>query len=212
MPAPTVAIAAADAAATPRHSWFDDAQALVTGTLFVALGLVLFREAGLVTGGTAGIALVLHYATGAPFGIVYSLINLPFYVLAWRRLGPRFTVKTGIAVSLLSLLTELVPRWLEVSRAAPLFCALAGGLLIGAGFLILFRHRSSLGGVNMLVLQLQERYGWSAGVLQLAIDCAILLAASPWVDLPRLAYSIAGAAAMNVALAVNHRAGRYMAV
>jgi uncharacterized membrane-anchored protein YitT (DUF2179 family) len=40
-------------------------QALVTGTLFVALGVVLFRHAGLVTGGTAGIAFVLHYAMPA---------------------------------------------------------------------------------------------------------------------------------------------------
>jgi uncharacterized membrane-anchored protein YitT (DUF2179 family) len=46
--------------APPRHSLLDDAQALLTGTLFVALGLVLLRQAGLVTGGTAGIAFVLH--------------------------------------------------------------------------------------------------------------------------------------------------------
>ncbi len=48
----------------PRHSVFDDAQGLVTGVLLVALGLALLRQVGLVTGGTAGIALVLHYASG----------------------------------------------------------------------------------------------------------------------------------------------------
>ena len=54
----------AAAAEPPRHTLFDDVQALVTGTLFVALGLVLFRQAGLMTGGTAGIALLLNHATG----------------------------------------------------------------------------------------------------------------------------------------------------
>ena len=53
---------------TPRHTWLDDTQALLTGTLIVTLGLVLFRQAGLVTGGTVGLAFVTHYATGWPFG------------------------------------------------------------------------------------------------------------------------------------------------
>ena len=39
------------ATAPARHSLFDDAQGLLTGTLFVAMALVLFRQAGLVTGG-----------------------------------------------------------------------------------------------------------------------------------------------------------------
>lgn len=194
-----------------RHNWFDDAQAVVTGTLFVALALLLFRQAGLMTGGTAGIALVAHYASGWRFGVLFFLANLPFYWLAWRRMGKRFTLKTFAAVALLSLLSEMLPQWLAIERVHPLFAALAGGLLAGAGFLILFRHRASLGGLNVLVLWLQERFGWRAGYTQLALDLCILLASTPWVDTPRLALSVLAAAAMNVALAVNHRPDRYVA-
>ncbi len=201
----------APAAAARRHSLFDDAQALVTGTLFIALGLMLFRQAGLMTGGTAGIALVAHYASGWPFGVLFFVINLPFYWLAWRRMGRRFTFKTFAAVALLSLLSEQLPSLLAIHRVEPLFAAVAGGLLIGAGFLILFRHRASLGGLNVLVLWLQQRTGWRAGYLQLALDLTILLASTPWVDAQRLALSIVGAVAMNLALAVNHRPGRYVA-
>jgi len=63
----------------------------------------------------------------------------------------------------------------------------------------------------VLVLWLQERFGWRAGWLQMGVDCAILLAALPVATLPQLALSIAGAVAMNFALAVNHRPGRYTA-
>lgn len=206
---------AARAAAAPdalqRHSLFEDLQGLATGTLFVALGLVLLRHAGLLTGGTAGIALVLHYATGWPFGALFFTLNLPFYWLAWRRLGPRFTVKTFAAVALLSALAESLPGWLQLGAVAPLFAALGGGLLIGAGFIILFRHRASLGGLNVLVLWLQERFGWRAGMVQMAIDCSILLCAWRWLSWQQLALSIAAAVAMNFALAVNHRPGRYTA-
>ena len=198
--------------APPRHSLFDDLQALVTGTLFVALALVMFRRAGLVTGGTAGIAFVLHYATGLPFGLLFFSVNLPFYWLAWQRMGKRFTIKTFAAVALLSLLTELLPRWLVLQSVQPLFAAVGGGLLMGAGFVILFRHHASLGGLNVLALWLQERRGWRAGHLQMAVDLAILLAAAPWVGPLQLLLSVLGAAALNFALAVNHRPGRYAAV
>lgn len=202
---------ARDAGAATRHNLFDDAQGLITGTLFVALGLQLFRQAGLMTGGTAGIALATHYALGWHFGAVFFAINLPFYWLAWRRMGRRFTLKTFVAVALLSLLSEQLPRLLAIEQVQPLFAAIAGGLLIGAGFLILFRHRASLGGLNVLVLWLQERTGWRAGYMQLGLDVVILLASSPWVDAQRLLLSVLGAAAMNLALAINHRPDRYVA-
>jgi uncharacterized membrane-anchored protein YitT (DUF2179 family) len=196
----------------PPHSALDDAQALVTGTFFVALGLVLFRHAGLVTGGTAGIAFIAHYGTGAPFGAAFFLVNLPFYALAWRRMGARFTLKTFAAVALLSLATEVLPRWLVLQSVQPLLAALGGGLLMGAGMLMLFRHHASLGGINVLVLWLQERRGWRAGHLQLALDAGVLLASWPWLTVPQLALSVAGAAALNFAIAVNHRPGRYLAM
>ena len=40
----------------------------------------------------------------------------------------------------------------------------------------------ALGGLNVLVLRLRDRRSWRAGKLQMAIDQAILLAASPWLD------------------------------
>lgn len=208
--------AAAESPAEPspelqRHSLFEDAQALITGTLFVGLGLALFRQAGLMTGGTVGLAFLAHYASGLAFGPLFFLINLPFYLLAWHRMGRRFTLKTVAAVSLLAMLSEWLPQWLVLQSVHPLFAALGGGLLVGAGFIILFRHRASLGGLNTLVLWLQERFGWRAGVVQLLLDAAILLAAWPWLDAQRLALSILAAAAMNFALAVNHKPGRYLA-
>ena len=193
-------------AAPSRHSLFDDAQGLLTGTLFVALALVLFRQAGLVTGGTAGLAFIAHYALGLPFGVAFFAINLPFYALAWRRMGARFTLKTFAAVALLSVLAEAVPRWVVLQSVHPAFAALGGGLLI------LFRHRASLGGLNVLVLWLQETRGWRAGKVQMGLDALILLAAGPWIGAQALLWSVLAAVALNFALAVNHKPGRYAAV
>ncbi|ALT76890.1 YitT family protein [Paucibacter sp. KCTC 42545] len=195
-----------------KHSNFEDVQALITGTLFVALGVALFKQVGMLTGGTVGIAFLIHYASGLPFGALFFTINLPFYWLAYHRMGPAFTVKTVLAVGLMSVLSEILPRWLQFSLLNPIFAAIAGGLLIGAGMLILFRHRASLGGLNVLVLYLQEKKGWPAGYVQAALDGLILLSSLAFVSPSRVALSLLGMAAINAALVVNHRPGRYTAV
>jgi uncharacterized membrane-anchored protein YitT (DUF2179 family) len=202
----------APALAPSRHRLHEDVQALLAGTLFVGLGVVLFNHVGLLSGGTAGLAFLLHYATGVSFSVWFFVINLPFYWLAWRRMGAPFALKTFAAVGLLSLWAYLVPQWLSIGTLAPGFAAVAGGLLVGAGMLMLFRHRASLGGFNVLVLYLQERYGWRAGHVQMGLDCAIVLTAFALRDPSHIAWSVLGAVVLNLTLAINHRPGRYMNV
>ena len=195
-----------------RHKPHEDIQALLTGTLFVALGVVMFRHTGLITGGTAGLAFLLHYATGWNFSLVFFAINLPFYGLAFQRMGWVFTLKTFAAVALLAVFVQWVPQGITFAALSNGFAAVTGGLLMGAGMLMLFRHRASLGGFNVLVLYLQERFGWRAGHVQMAFDCAIVLAAMAVVDWTQILWSVLGAVVLNMTLAINHRPGRYMAV
>lgn len=193
------------------HTPTEDAVAIFTGVLMISVGIAFFTSAGLLTGGTAGLAFLLHYATGIGFGKIFFVLNLPFYWLALRKLGREFTLKTFVAVLLLSLLTELQSQFLQFARIEPLYAAIAGGLITGTGFLALFRHRCSLGGVGIAALYLQDRYGWRAGKVQMAVDCAIVLLALWTVEPVRVAWSIVGAVALNLVLAMNHRPGRYMA-
>ncbi|MCW5641056.1 MAG: YitT family protein [Rhodoferax sp.] len=205
-------VVAAAAAAPARHRAHEDVQALVSATLLVAFGVVLFGKSGLLTGGTAGLAFLLGYASGMDFGVAFFLVNLPFYWFAWRRLGAVFTLKTFAAVSLLSVFAQLLPHGIGIDYLAPGTASVLGGLLCGVGMLILFRHRASLGGVNVLVLHLQERYGWRAGTVQMAIDGTIVAGALWITDWQRVAWSVLGAVVLNLVLAVNHRPGRYVVV
>lgn len=198
--------------ATPlRHSKAEDALALLSGTALVALAVALFQQAHLLSGGTAGLAFLLHYGTGWSFGAAFFLLNLPFYALAWRRMERAFIIKTMISVALLSVLTELMPQFVRFEAVQPLYAALVGGVLLGVGFLILFRHRASLGGVGILAFWLQESRGWRAGHVQMAVDALILLLALATAPLAQVALSVAGALVLNFTLAINHRAGRYIA-
>ena len=200
----------AEASPRPHHRPYEDVLALLTGTLFPALGLVLFKQVGLVTGGTSGIAFLVHYSTGWNLGLVLFVINAPFYVLAWQRKGAQFTVKTLCAVALLGMWVNLLPHVIRLEPLSPVFAALLGGLLMGTGILMLFRHQASLGGFNILALYLQERRGWPAGMVQMALDCTILLGALLLVDWQQAALSVLGALVLNQTLTTNHQPGRYL--
>ncbi|ATJ84255.1 YitT family protein [Halomonas beimenensis] len=197
---------------TDPHRLYEDLLAMLLGTLFVALGVNFYTEATLLTGSTAGMALLMQYATGWSFGLLFFLLNLPFYALAIRRMGWNFTLRTFVAIGLVSLFSELTGQWIAIERLHPLYAALMGGSLIGLGMLVLFRHRTSLGGINILALFLQERYGWRAGYVQLAIDGMILLVAFFMLPLDKVALSVFGALAMNLIIALNHKPGRYLGV
>ena len=201
----------AEAGAASRHALHEDLLAICIGTAVIALGITLVREATLVTGSTAGLALLLDYATGLGFGILFFVINLPFYVLAVLRMGWRFTLKTVASVALVSLFSAFIPLWLDIAAVEPLFGALAGGTLIGLGMLVLFRHKASVGGVNILALFLQERFGIRAGYFQLAVDVVILGIALLVIPFDRALLSLLGAVVLNLIIGMNHRPGRYVA-
>ncbi|SKA35110.1 YitT family protein [Consotaella salsifontis] len=194
-----------------RHSPLEDVQGIFTGAVVATLGVVILQHLGLLTGGTAGLAFIIHYATGWNLGVVFFAVNLPFYALAIGRISVAFTVKTFIAIALMSLFTALQPVLLDFSFINRPTGAILGGLLLGFGLLALFRHQSSLGGVGILAFYCQEKFGWRAGYVQLGMDLMILALAFTVRDPISIAYSILGAVVYNLFLAINHRRDRYNA-
>ena len=194
-----------------RHNAAEDAQGIVIGATLVALSIQFLRAADLITGQVAGLALVASYAQDWSFGLAFFVLNLPFYVIAVRLLGWGFVLKSAAAVTLMSVLSDALPLVLTVGPLQPTLGAALFGVLAGVGLLSLFRHGSSLGGVGIVALLLQDRRGVPAGYTQLAFDlCVFALAAAlfPW---PAVAWSILGAAILNGIIATNHRRDRYIA-
>ena len=145
-----------------------------------------------------------------PFGLLFFAINVPFYVLAVLRMGWPFAIKTFVCVGLVSYFTAHMPEWIDISSIHPLFAALVGGGMIGLGILSLFRHKASVGGINILALFLQDNFGIRAGYFQLGVDAVILFTAFFILPLDRALYSILGALVLNLIIAVNHKPGRYV--
>jgi uncharacterized membrane-anchored protein YitT (DUF2179 family) len=199
-----------DLSSPSHHRWYEDIFAIFIGTTLVSLGIAFYAEAQLTTGSSAGLALLLQYMTGIPFGWLFFAINLPFYGLAFLRMGLPFALKTIASVALVSIFAGQFPGWIGIDQIDPLFAALVGGGLIGLGILSLFRHKASVGGINILALYLQDNFGIRAGYFQLGVDAVILVIAFFVLPFDRVLFSILGALVLNMIIALNHRPGRYV--
>lgn len=195
----------------PRpHNLAEDGYAIAIGCAFIAMGLMLLKQANLVTGGMAGIALLLSYVVHYPPATLFLLINIPFFLFAGKAMGLAFGIKTLFANLAIMAMGLMMPSALELARVSPLFAALFGGSIIGFGILAIARHGAGVGGLGVVALILQKRRGWNAGRTQTVGDVVILLASLPLLSAERFGLSILSAAAINAVLIVNHRPGRYV--
>lgn len=196
--------------APAAHSRLEDVVATLIGTYIASLGVFLLHSGGTVTGGTAGLSLLLSYASGWSFAALFLAVNVPFLALGvWQR-GVAFGVRTLVAIGLVGGWTEIHPRLVDLEHIPSLYAAITGNLLIGISMLILFRHNASMGGFNTLALLAQDRFGWSAGYVQLACDVVIIAVALAVASPAVVAASALGAALLNLILVMNHRPGRYL--
>ncbi|WP_336760086.1 YitT family protein [Asaia sp. VD9] len=193
-----------------RHSLAEDVYAFLIGCSLIVMGILCLHKAGLVTGGMAGIALLLSYFLPLSPGLLFTLINIPFLAFALKAMSPNFAVRTMIASMGVTVFGGLMPRVITVSEINPLFSALFAGTIIGLGILCLARHQAGVGGTGIVTLWLQKSRGINAGRVQIAIDVVILTVSAFFLPKDKMALSLVSAVATSGILIVYHRPGRYI--
>lgn len=147
---------------------------IVLGCFLTSVGASILHHAHVLTGGTAGLSLIMSYLSNIPFGVVFFLINIPFYVLSVMNMGWNFTLSTILSVTLLSAMTVGMD-WILPSFSIPMSIgAVTGGVIIGFGLSTLFMNRASLGGFNILALILQKRRNWNPGIINFILDFVVV--------------------------------------
>lgn len=193
------------------HSAAEDILGLLIGTFMAAMGLYLLEQAEAVSGGTAGLALLLTFGTPLSLAWLFFLVNIPFFALAVWRKGWRFTLRTILAVGVVSVFTAVCEQFFPVPEMNQIFGVVAGNVLVGVALLAVFRHGGTLGGFNIVAVIAQEHFNLRAGYVQMALDLSVILLAFTVIAPQNVLLSAGGAVIMNLILAFNHRPGRYRA-
>ena len=154
----TAAPGPAPSSSAVRHSAVEDVLGILTGTFAASLGLFLLKSSGAVTGGTAGLALLLSYSLPLSFGVIFMAVNAPFFALAVWKKGWNFALRTGAAIGLVSAMSSLHPAAMAGVHIDPVYGVLAGNLLAGVSLLILMVLLSAAGAVLLnFILALNHR-------------------------------------------------------
>lgn len=156
---------------------------ITAGTFFMAAGInIIYEPLSMVTGGFSGIGIIVkkvaESAVGlhVPVGATNLLLNIPFFLIAWKIKGGRFIQKALYGVVCFSVALLLVPTY-EVTHRDYLMAAVLGGALNGLGLGLVFSQNASTGGSDLLVTLLHRWFpGVSVSELLIFIDGIIVLA------------------------------------
>ncbi len=164
---------------------------LTLGSLVFAFGLkTIALPQGFISGGLAGVGLLLHYTLGwmGP-GPWYLLINLPVFLLGWLSISRRFFLYSLYGTLVFTLSLSLFR--FSVSIQDPLLAALAGGTLMGAGAGIALRSIGSLGGMDIIAIYLNQRFNLRIGQVFFYFNSLLFLVSLFFLDLEPVLYSLA---------------------
>lgn len=192
--------------------WYETKRTMggVFGAFLYAAGVNLFVvPAALYTGGVMGICQVirtvlmeyLHLDFGAMdiAGIIYYIINIPIFVLAYTHMGRKFFVKTLITVTAITGFLSLIPTVMIVEDA--MAACVVGGIVSGAGVGIVLRMGSSGGGTDVVgVLLTKWKKDFSVGKINLLVNLVLYSSCLFLFDVEIVIYSIIYAAVYSVAM------------
>lgn len=142
----------------------------------------------MLSGGAAGLSLIINRLTGAPTGLLLLLINIPILLAGYRYIGGRFILLTAMGVTSFSLLLDLIPTQAAVNDL--LLASVFGGALNGIGLGMVLRTGGSTGGTDIIGVILNRLYSFSIGEVLLYFNAAIVLASALLFDLSSALYTL----------------------
>lgn len=156
-----------------------------TNILFVVLGNFIYAlsvkffllPAGLITGGTNGIALVLQHYWDVPISLFVLLFNIVMLCVGWLVLGRAFAMTTVASSILYPLFLELLDRALGNVMLSDdlLLCTIFFGLGVGLGLGLVIRSGASTGGMDIPPLILEKKFRIPVSVGMYCFDFIILV-------------------------------------
>jgi len=151
---------------------------ILAGSVFSAFGVVSFLVPNsLVTGGTAGLALLLYHLDSFSIGTWMFLINVPLVLIGIKYFGKAYAVKSVATIVLISLLIDLFNEFFSFPSFTneTLLGAIFGGVFIGLGIGLIIKGKSSAGGSSIIATIVASKTKYKASETMLFIDAIVIL-------------------------------------
>lgn len=163
---------------------------ILLGIFSAAFGLKGFLlSSHFIDGGVTGVSMLVSSVSGMPLAIFILIINLPFVAIGYRQIGPKFAVKSALAILGLALCLYFV-SFPDVTPDK-LLTAVFGGLFIGAGIGLAIRGGAVLDGTEIAALLISRKsHLLRVGDVILIFNVFIFIAAAFFLGVESAMYSI----------------------
>lgn len=122
-----------------------------------------------------------------PIALVLYSLNIPLFLVAWKKIGKKFTLFTILTVSLAAIAIQIIPQ--TTLSADPIICAIFGGAVNGVGVGLALKNGLSSGGLDIVSISIRKKTGKSIGSISIIFNAFILLAAGILFGWPYAFYS-----------------------
>ena len=167
---------------------------ILVGTAICSFGIYnIHRQTGVTEGGVLGMIVLLNYWFGISPSILSVTLDALCYILAFRRLGVRFLIISGVSSLSLSMffrIWESFPPILPNFYDRPLIAAVLGALFIGVGVGIVIVNGGSCSGDDALALFISNLTGWRISRAYLITDFTVLALSLSYIPFSRILYSL----------------------
>ncbi len=137
---------------------------LTVGPFVAAFALEVFLVPNnIIDGGIVGISIILSYLTKINLGLLIFIINIPFFFLAFNKIGKKFVLQTFYAIGMLSLALNLFTSHDHPVTHDLLLSTVFGGIILGTGVGLVLKNEGSLDGTEIMSLVLSKKFGFSVG-------------------------------------------------
>lgn len=124
-------------------------------------------------------------------GVIYFLINVPFFLYAYKVMGKKFCITTLISLVMASACLSLIPIPKVPIIEDRMLSAIVGGLGSGVGAGMVLRAGSSQGGQDLLGVCLAKTHpNFKVGTVGIIISVAIYSVCLFMYDITTVLYSI----------------------
>ena len=138
----------------------------------VALNGILIPH-GFVSGGVAGLALIVHHVLpDLPVSILYLIFNIPLFALGWKYVGRRFFLYSIVGTFIFSSAVQWI--YIPIPVQDKFLCAILAGIINGVGTGIILRSAGSSGGTDILSVMVLTRFAVRMGNTVIAFNTAVL--------------------------------------
>ncbi len=166
------------------------------------------------TGGTLGMSQLIRTAIVSTFNIninidissiIYYLINIPLFIMAFRRISKTFFVRTLYTVTFNSIFLMLIPIPKEPLIGDMLANTMIGGIIAGIGIGMVLSTGSSTGGTDIIGVAVAKKTDkLTVGNIGLAFNVVIYTICGINYGIEIMIYSIIFAVFQTIMIDKNH--------